>query len=214
MIWARLRTVCVRERAEITVVSRVAALLWLAGAAGYFAAEALAATALPGYGYGADYISTLGDPAVSPRAPLMNAAFAFQGVCFALAAALFVTGATRSRNRWWFLVFAVGNGIGNVLIAVVHSGQGNPWHVIGAVLAIVGGNGAAIAGSGLTASKVHRAASAALGVLGLLCLLVVGSGAHHMGLWERGSVYPIFAWQVLTAVVVLRRQAGSASSIS
>lgn len=198
----------------VSAKERLAALLWLAGAAGYFAAEALSATALPGYGYGADYISTLGDPGVAPRAPLMNAAFAFQGVSFAVAATLFAAGAPRSRNRLWLMAFAVGNGIGNVLIAVVHSGQGNPWHVIGAVLAIVGGNGAAIAGSGLTASRAHRAASIGLGVLGLLCLLVVGIGAGPVGLWERGSVYPIFAWQLLTAVVVLRRQAGSASSIS
>lgn len=185
-------------------MARLAALLWLLAAAGYLAAEALAAGALPGYGYGADYISTLGDPTSSPRAPLMNAAFAFQGVCFAVAAALFATGATRSRNRLWFLVFAIGNGIGNVLIAIVHSGQGNAWHVIGAVLAIVGGNGAALTGSVLLASAAYRATSITLGALGLLCLLVVGMGVGDVGLWERGSVYPIFAWQILTAVMLLR----------
>jgi hypothetical membrane protein len=192
----------------------LAALLWLLGAAAYFAAEAFAVTALPGYGYGADYISTLGDPAVSPRAPLMNAAFALQGVCFAVAAALITTQAPRSRNRLWLLVFAIGNGIGNVLIAVVHSGQGNPWHVVGAVLAIAGGNGAALAGPALLTSTPYRVASIALGALGLLCLLIVGIGAGQVGVWERGSVYPIFAWQILTAVMLLRRQTGSASSIS
>lgn len=192
----------------------LAALLWLLAAAGYLAAEASAAVALPGYRYGTDYISTLGDPTVSPQASLMNAAFAFQGVCFAVAAALFATAAPRSRNRLWFLVFAGANGIGNVLIAVVHSGQGNPWHVIGAVLAIVGGNTAALAGSGLLASTAYRATSITLGASGLLCLLAVGVGANPVGLWERGSVYPIFAWQILTALVLLRRQAGSASSIS
>lgn len=197
-------------RNTVSAKEGLAALLWLSAAAFYFAAEALAATALPGYGYGADYISTLGDPAVSPRAPLMNAAFAFQGVCFAAAAALL----TGPRKRLWFLVFAIGNGIGNVLIAVVHSGQGDPWHVVGAVLAIVGGNGAALVGSGLLAPTAYRVTSIALGASGLLCLLAVGVGASPVGLWERGSVYPIFAWQILTAVLLLRRQAGSASSIS
>ena len=182
-----------------------AALLWLLAAAGYLAAEAFAATALAGYGYGADYISTLGDPAVSPRAPLMNAAFAFQGVCFAAAAALVADTLRNPRNRLWFMVFAVGNGIGNVLIAVVHSGQGNPWHVTGAVLAIVGGNGAVLAGSALRTSKPYRVASIALGALGLLCLLIVGIGAGQVGLWERGSVYAIYAWQVLTGIVVIAR---------
>ena len=183
---------------------RAAALLWLLAAAGYLAAEAFAAAALPGYGYGADYISTLGDPTVSPRAPLMNAAFAFQGVCFAVAAVLFAGHVPGSRNRLWFLVFAIGNGIGNVLIAVVHSGQSNPWHVLGAVLAIVGGNAAALAASGAGPRRTYRRASITLGALGLVCLLVTAAAPSQVGVWERGSVYPIFAWQVLTAVLLLR----------
>lgn len=198
----------------VSAKERLAALLWLLAAAGYLAAEAFAAVALPGYRFGTDYISTLGDPTVSPRAPLMNAAFAVQGVCFAVAAALLAAGATRSRNRLWFLVFAIGNGVGNVLIAVVHSGQGNPWHVIGAVLAIVGGNAAALAGSGILTSTAYRATSITLGASGLVCLLVTAAAPSQVGAWERGSVYPIFAWQILTALVLLRRQAGSASSIS
>lgn len=201
-------------RNTVSAKDRLAALLWLLAAAGYLAAEAFAAVALPGYRYGTDYISSLGDPTVSPLAPLMNAAFAFQGVCFAVAAALFAAGTTPSRNRLWFLVFAIGNGVGNVLIAVVHSGQGNPWHVIGAVLAIAGGNGAALAGSGILTSTAYRATSITLGASGLVCLLVTAAAPSQVGAWERGSVYPIFAWQILTALVLLRRQAGSASSIS
>lgn len=189
-------------------------MLWLLAAAGYLAAEAFAAMALPGYAYGGDFISTLGDPAVSSWAPLMNAAFAFQGVCFAVAAALVADKLPNPRVRRSLLVCAIGNGVGNVLIAVVHSGQGNPWHVIGAVLAIVGGNAAALAGSVLPACTAYRVASVGLGALGLLCLLAVAFGVGPVGLWERGSVYPIFAWQILTAVVLLGRQTGSASSIS
>lgn len=201
-------------RNTVSAKERLAAVLWLLAAAGYLAAEAFAATALPGYGYGSDYISTLGDPAVSPRAPLMNAAFALQGVCFAAAATLVADKLPNPRNRWWLLVFGIGNGVGNVLVALVHSGQGNPWHVIGALLAIVGGNGAALAGSALLTSMPYRVASIALGAFGLLCLLIVGIGVGPVGLWERSSVYPIFAWQILTAVVLLRGQTGSASSIS
>jgi hypothetical membrane protein len=194
----------------------LAAVLWILAAAGYLSVEALAAMALPGYGYGTDYISTLGDPIVSPRASLMNAAFAFQGLCFGSGAMLVASRVPNARNRLWFLAFAISNGIGNVLVALVHSGQGNAWHVAGAALAIVGGNGAALAGSALFASRAYRAASIVLGGLGLLCLLVVAMGADHIGAWERGSVYPIFAWQVLAAVYVLRRQfgAGSGSSMS
>lgn len=216
MISARKRSLRERQRAKIAGVTKLAAALWLLGAAGYFAAEALAASALPNYGYGVDFVSTLGDPAISPRASLMNAAFVIQGVCFPVAAALIAARLVHRRNRLCFLGFALANGIGNVLVALVHSGQGNSWHIAGAALALLGGNAAAVAGSGLMRSRAHRVTSLGLGGLGLVCLLVVASGVSPVGLWERGSVYPIFAWQVLTAVLLLRRQpgAGSASSIS
>lgn len=176
--------------------TRVAAALWILGAAGYFAAEALAAAALPGYRYDADYISTLGNPAVSPRAAWMNAAFILQGLCFA-AAALLAT--RRSRRHRWFSAFAAANGIGNISIAIVHSGQGHTWHVIGAGLAIIGGNAAAL-----------------LGLTGLAALLVTVFGPAQIGAWERAAVYPIFAWQLMTAGYLLSRsgQAGSGSSMS
>jgi hypothetical membrane protein len=198
------------------VTARLAAVLWILGAAGYFAAEAFAATAFSGYGYGTDLISTLGDPTVSPRASVMNGAFILQGLCFATGALLVTANAPRTRKQLWFLAFALGNGAGNVLIALVHSGQGNAWHVVGAVLAICGGNAAAIAGSAVLMSKPYRVASVALGGLGLLSLVIFGVGVQPDGAWERASVYPIFAWQILTAVYVLKAQpgAGSGSSMS
>ncbi|MDO3398734.1 DUF998 domain-containing protein [Mycolicibacterium neoaurum] len=189
-----------------------AAALWVLGAVGYFAAEALAAAALPGYRYGDDYISALGNPAVSPHATWMNVAFALQGLCFAAAALL----ATRaSRRRRWFSAFAVANGLGNILIAVVHSGQGNGWHVIGAGLAIIGGNAAALSGAGWPAPRWYRGASALLGLTGLVCLAVTVVGPAAIGAWERAAVYPIFAWQLMTAGYLLsgRSHAGSGSSM-
>ena len=192
---------------------RPAAALWILGAAGYFAAEALAAAALPGYRYDADYISTLGNPAVSPRAVWMNAAFVLQGLCFAVAALL---ATHRWRRRHWFCAFAVANGIGNISIAVVHSGQGNTGHVIGAGLAIIGGNAAALSSAEWTAGRWYRGASAVLGLTGLVTLLVTVVGAAQIGAWERAAVYPIFAWQLMTAGYLLSRsgQAGSGSSMS
>lgn len=178
--------------------TRPAAALWIIGAAGYFTAEALTASAIAGYSYAGDYISTLGDPAVSPQAPLMNAAFVVQGLCFATAAILIAP------KRLWFLAFALCNGVGNILVALVHSGQGNTWHGVGAALAIIGGNAAAVA-AGTSGERGYRVTSIALGILGLLCLLVVATGSPNIGIWERGAVYPIFAWQLLAAVTLLRR---------
>ncbi|MGU3649892.1 DUF998 domain-containing protein [Mycolicibacterium sp. A43C] len=192
---------------------RPAAALWILGAAGYLVAEALAAAALPGYRYSADYISTLGDPAASPLATWMNAAFGLQGLCFAAAALLATRGSRRHR---WFSACAVANGIGNILIAVVHSGQGHSWHVIGAGLAIIGGNAAALTGAGWSAPRWYRGASALLGLTGLACLAVTVAGPASIGAWERAAVYPIFAWQLMTAGYLLsgRSHAGSGSSMS
>ena len=68
------------------------AALWIVATCGYLALEASAAAAfLPGYSYAQNYISDLGMTARgtysgrvigSPRAYLMNAAFALQGVFF------------------------------------------------------------------------------------------------------------------------------------
>ncbi|MGU3499665.1 DUF998 domain-containing protein [Mycobacterium sp. C31M] len=182
----------------MTTRTRLAAALWIIGAVGYFTAEALAASAIAGYSYAGDYISTLGDPVASPQAALMNAAFVVQGLCFATAAILIAP------KRLWFLAFALCNGVGNILVALVHSGQGNTWHGVGAALAIIGGNAAAIAGPAL-GSRLYRGTSVALGIVGLLCLLVMATAPPNIGIWERGAVYPIFAWQLLAAVTLLRR---------
>ena len=187
----------------------VGPLLWIASAVAYFTAEAVAAVAVPGYSYIVDYISSLGVPGTSPHATVMNAAFLLQGVCFPAGAVLLVCG-TRARKALPFLVFAVLNGVGNVLVGVVHGGTGSRWHLAGAVLAIVGGNLAVLAGAWLFrhagTSAVYVAASAVLGGMGIFCATALAVEATPIGLWERGSVYPIFVWQTLTAGYLVRRR--------
>lgn len=190
------------------------ALLWIVAALAFFVFEALAAAALgPAYRYAHDYISTLGAPAASPRALLMNTAFILQGMFFPAGAVLAVHGLRAGRARL-FLAFAAFNGIGNVVVATVHSGTGSQWHALGAALAIAGGNAAVLAGSSVLrrtgAWRPYRAVSIALGGSGLLCLAGLAFDTSHtllpVGVWERGSVYPIFAWQTVTAVYLLRAE--------
>jgi hypothetical membrane protein len=196
--------------------TRVGAWLWIGAALGYFVAEAIAAAAMPRYSYATDYISTLGAPGWSPLAALMNGAFVMQAILFPAGAALLVAGG-RARKASVFLVFAVLNGIGNLLVATVHSGPsgtGPDWHGVGALLAIGGGNVAVLAGASAIrragASRAYRAVSVALGVLGLLCLagLVFDTSLTVLpiGIWERGSVYSIYVWQTVTAVYLIRRR--------
>ncbi|MEV0649475.1 DUF998 domain-containing protein [Phytomonospora sp. NPDC050363] len=197
-----------------------AGVLWAVAAAWYLVAEAVAARALSGYGYAADYISDLGIPGSSPAAAVMNLGFAGQGLLFALAGALVFVAAPAWRGRGVFLALAVAHGVGNVLVGLVHSGSREPgvdWHVVGAAMAIVGGNAAVIAG-GLVLRpsarpRAFRGASVVLGAAGLVSLLVLTAGSvagvtlpFGAGAWERGSVYPIIAWELLAALAVLRRQ--------
>lgn len=181
---------------------RPAATAWIVGAAAYLTAEALAAAAYrPDYSYVGDYISDLGVPG-QPLAWLMNAGFVAQGGLFLLGA-LLVAGL----RRRLLVAFAAANGIGNLLVATVHAGGGG-LHLVGAALAIVGGNAAAIAGASLHPGVRYRRNSRLLGGAGLVSVAVLtaqalaGFEVLPAPVWERASVYSILAWQVYAAVTV------------
>lgn len=184
-----------------TTRRRAAAAAWIVGAAAYLGAEALAAAARPGYHYAADYISDLGVPGL-PLAGLMNTGFAVQGVSF-LVGAVLAPGRRRALTAC-----AAANAVGNVLVATVHAGHG-PLHLIGAALAIVGGNAAALAGARLTGGRGFRSVSRLLGTVGLVATAgLVGQAWTGLdvlpaAVWERVAVYPILAWQLLAAAALL-----------
>jgi hypothetical membrane protein len=186
-------------RTLVTAGLRVGAVLWIASAVGYVVVEGVAAAAIPGYDYARDYISDLGRPEVSPHAALMNAAFVVQTVAFPLGAFL----VTRARKALPFRVLALVNGVGNLLVAVVHSGAGAPAHAVGAVLAVVGGNAAILA----WAVRERSWPSAALGVLGLGAFALFALGVHPVGAWERVSVYAIYLWQAAAGALLIAHRA-------
>jgi len=194
-----------------------AAVAWLSAGLAYLTLEAVAAAAFrPHYSYARDLISDLGIPSDdSPLAWLMNTAFCLQGTLFLVGAILSVR-AVAPRKEGLFLTLAAANAVGNLLIAAFHSGpatraDGTAWvHAIGAVLAIVGGNAAILAGSRIL-SGWHRKVSVALGAFGLLSFVLFGielkaSSALPLGVWERCSVYSITAWQLFTAAWLLSRR--------
>jgi hypothetical membrane protein len=194
-----------------------AAVAWTSAGLAYLTLEGIAAVAFrPHYSYARNFISDLGIPSNdSPLAWVMNTAFGVQGSLFLVGAILAVR-AVAPRRAGLFLTFAAANAVGNLLIAAFHSGpaaraEGTAWvHVIGAVLAIVGGNAAILAGSRIVTGW-HRKVSVALGAFGLLsfALFVIelkASSALPLGVWERCSVYSITAWQLFTAAWLLSRR--------
>jgi hypothetical membrane protein len=115
---------------------------------------------------------------------------------------------------WGFVLAAAANTTGNILVGIFRSGV--PAHVIGAGMAIVGGNTAAIiagfASRRVGAPRSYRLASVVIGVVGIACLLTLiidgadGSRLLPVGVVERGSVYSIIAWEIITGVTILARR--------
>ncbi len=185
------------------------AVAWLSAGLSYLTLEAVAAAAFPHYSYARNFISDLGVPASSPRAWVMNTGFCIQGALFLVAAVLAVR-AFETRRARLFLGLAAANMAGNLLIAVFHSGPSpTAWvHATGAVLAIVGGNAAILAGSSMIGGW-HRVVSVALGAFGLVSFVLFVIGLKNEtppAVWERCSVYSITAWELLTGVWVLSRR--------
>jgi hypothetical membrane protein len=203
------------SRRQLYAVS--AAVAWTSAGLAYLTMEAVAAADFrPHYSYARNLISDLGIPSDdSPLAWLMNAAFSVQGSLFLVGAILSVR-AVAPRKAGLFLTFAAANAVGNLLIAAFHSGpaaraEGTAWvHAIGAVLAIVGGNAAILAGSRVVSGWPRRV-SVALGAFGLLSFVLFiielkVSSALPLGVWERCSVYSITAWQLFTAAWLLSQR--------
>jgi hypothetical membrane protein len=205
------------------------AALWVVAAGGYLILEAAAAAVFrPGYGYTSNYISDLGLASGqlvhgrmidSPRAYLMHAAFYLQGILF-LPGAVLIVGAPESRRARIFLGLLGTNALGNIVVGTLHSGA---VHVTGAALAIVGGNTAILAGSAVVGTagdrRWYRSISKLLAVVGLLSLVMLTinmtTAKTHLlpdGVWERGSVYSITVWQLLTAACLLLGRGGAAVS--
>lgn len=205
------------------------AALWVVAAVGYLVIEAVTAAGFePAYSYASNSISDLGVSAGelvhgrmidSPRAYLMDTAFYLQGILFFLGA-LLIVGVRDSRRARLFLGLIAANAVGNIVIGTVHSGK---VHLAGAALAIVGGNTAILTGSAVVGTvggrRWYRSVSKLIAALGLLCLvmLMINSATTQAnllpnGAWERGSVYSIIIWQLLTAACLLtgRRQLATA----
>ena len=215
------------------LIPAAAGIAWVAAATVYVGTEAVAASAFPGYSYSANYISDLGVPEVaefqgrtidSPLHAVMNAGFILQGVLYLLAAVI-ATRALGAGPRRAFLALAAVHAVGITVVGLVHgsassASSGIGWmHVVGAGMAIIAGNAASIT-AGLSsrrvgAARAFRVASVALGVVGLvaLALLLALGGSTIDGIWERGSVYTVTAWELLAGVAVLvaaRRRRGMA----
>jgi hypothetical protein len=174
------------------------------------------------YDYRVNFISDLGTTVCgstfggrvmcSPLHGVMNFGFVAMGVGVAVTASLL---ATRLPTRRRVTVTVIGSliAVGMVLVAVFHGGVESVanntivLHALGAGLAIALGNILAIlvgASAGrLRFPRWYALTGMSLGVVGLvaLVLLLTGTPVVEPAVYERISVYTIFAWLLTTAVV-------------
>ena len=203
-----------RRRLEV-----VGALCWLAQPL-YIVAELLvAAGASASYSLRDNTISDLGSigctPALcSPWHPAMNTVF----VVFSL---LRVVGALLLSRAWppgrWALtatVLWVVSGLFSAAIGFVPVDQHPSLHVLAAVPVFVTQPLAMLA-TALAFRKTHRGLTASGVMVGLGCLvgagafLIVSSGPHEVGFWERFALWPAYPWLAVVGVVVLASRRGS-----
>lgn len=206
-------------------VATILAALWLTGALAFLICEATAAAAVTppySYSYASDFISQLGVPGWTGLAAVMNAGFYLQGILL-LGGAVLAVRESATGHRHGFLVLAALYALGAVLVATFHAGPGAAadnllvYHWLGSLLVFLGGNAAILAGSSVVADLVgvrwYRKVSLVLAVLGFLSFVVFGNPAArpYLGVWERGSVYPLLLWQMLSAALLLARRSADTS---
>lgn len=202
--------------------------LLAAGALIFFVCEFVAAMAWtdPPYSYTFHYISNLGvrgpirtlhQDMNSPLAWVMNTGFFLFGIVGA-AGVLLLRG-LHGWRRGTSLTLAALMAVGGVLLAL-NPGDGQEaagevdYHSIGALASIVCGNILVIVlgrqHAAIGASRTVGRAMTILGVVGLLALpvylSVAGSTFGLIGLFERGTVYPLLVGQVVGGVSIWRRR--------
>jgi hypothetical protein len=201
------------------ITEAIAAIAWTAGT----------------YDYGHNFISDLGTTVCgstfedrlmcSPLHGVMNFGYVAMGVGVAVTAALL---ASRLQGARRLVSIALGCLVaaGMILVASFHGGVESVdngtivLHVLGAVIAITLGNTLVIvmgANAGrLAFPRWYARAAIALGVIGLAGLVLLLSGAAFLdpAVFERVSVYAIFAGLLLTSGVqfALNRTHGGANA--
>ena len=202
---------------------RAGAILFVVAGFLYLACEAISALSWrdPAYQYAHNYISDLGIPVVtqfggrpihSPLHGVMNCGFISHGLLFVTAFFL-VTGTLPAKRKWIGLALAVVHGIGVTMVGLFpgYDWWGEPFHSLGALLAIAGGNLAILCGGLLTRNLVHQNSLSVLGVaLGLIGLagfatFMALDGGLHAAVFERISVYTVMLWELLFGLFVLMK---------
>ena len=192
--------------------SKVAGIVFIIGSVYYILAEAISATFFNASLFNTYIFHTISELGIpngnSPLFWLMNSAFIFIGLtlifCNFYRFKDFII-----KNKAIFYIFTLITGIGVIIVGLVHGG--NPftlgYHMLGAMMAILGGNILLIVISrSMKEFGTYQKVTLILGVFGLIAFWIMffNMAASYMPVFERLSVYTLILWTFLSGVAFIR----------
>ncbi|WP_405266789.1 DUF998 domain-containing protein [Methanobrevibacter sp.] len=190
---------------------KVAGTVFIVGSLYYIIAEAISAAFFNASlfdTYVFHTISELGIPnGNSPLFWLMNSAFILIGLAL-IFGNFYKLKDFIVKNKTLFYILTFITGIGVIIVGLIHGG--NPftlgYHMLGATMAILGGNILLIVVSrSMENFGTYQKLTLALGVVGLIVFWIMFFNMEigYMPVFERLSVYTMIIWSFLTGVYLL-----------
>ncbi|KWX88983.1 hypothetical protein AMQ83_03410 [Paenibacillus riograndensis] len=201
-------------------VLQIGSILFSLAGVIYLLCEAISAYAWsnPSYQYAINYISDLGIPVVtqfmgrtinSPLYFVMNFGFFANGILFAIAYFMIMS-ALPTKRKMIGLAITVVYTIGIIMVGMFpgYDWWGEPFHGLGAMLAIVGGNLSILCGGLMSHRIIPQKWVSTLSVI--FCIAGIISFALFLGInnnryaavFERMSVYTIMVWCIIFGLFV------------
>lgn len=192
--------------------SKVAGIVFIIGSLYYVLAEAISATFFNASLFNTYIFHTISELGIpngnSPLFWMMNSAFILIGLML-IFGNFYKFKDYIIKNKIIFYIFTLITGIGVIIVGFIHGG--NPftlgYHMLGAMMAILGGNILLIIVSrSMQVFAIYQKITLILGVLGLIVFWIMffNMGLSYMPVFERLSVYTMIIWSFLTGVYILR----------
>ena len=192
--------------------SKVAGIVFIVGSIYYILAEAISAAFFNASLFNTYIFHTISELGIpngnSPLFWLMNSAFILIGLAL-IFGNFYKFKDYIVKNKVIFYILTLITGIGVIIVGLIHGG--NPftlgYHMLGAMMAILGGNILLIIVSrSMKEFGVYQKITLILGIIGLVAFWIMFFSMEnvHMPVFERLSVYTMIIWSFLTGVYILR----------
>ena len=191
---------------------KVAGIIFIVGSVYYILAEAISAAFFNASLFNTYIFHTISELGIpngnSPLFWLMNSAFILIGLML-IFGNFYKFKDCIIKNRYIFYILTLITGIGVIIVGLVHGG--NPftlgYHMLGAMMAILGGNVLLIFISrSMDGFETYQKITLILGIFGLIAFWIMffNMNLSYMPVFERLSVYTMIIWSLLTGVCLLR----------